>query len=69
MKGFIEIVDRNDGRRKLVNVRHIEDVWEDDEECCTIYMAFNVLNAIEADHYKVRKSYDEIVALIEEAMK
>ena len=68
MKGFIEIIDNKGGRRKLVNVRHIEEIWENDEESCTIYKAFNFPNAIEADHYNVRKSYDEIVALIKEAM-
>lgn len=67
MKGFIEIVDKV-GKRRCLNVRHIEEVCEVGEHHCNIYMAFNCPDAYEQDYFQVRKSYDEIVALIREAM-
>ncbi len=69
MKGFIEI--RNEyGNRILINVRHIEEVREHAfNDTCTIYLAFVTPNAIDQDHYEVKKSYDEIVALIKEVME
>lgn len=68
MKGFIEIVDK-DGIKHLLNVRYIEEVREQDVGCGTIYFAFNFPNAIEQDYFYVSQSYDEIVALIKEAVK
>lgn len=67
MKGFIEIIDKN-SKRRFLNVRHIEEVCEIGEHHCDIYMAFNCPNAVDKDYFQVRKSYDEIVALIERAM-
>ena len=67
-RGFIAIIGK-DGKRRLLNVRHIEEVCEVGEHHCNIYMAFNTPNAIEQDYFQVRQSYDEIVDLIVEAMK
>lgn len=66
VKGFIEIVDK-DERRRYLNVRHIEEVCEIGEHHCDIYMAFNRPNVANQDYFQVRKSYDEIVALIKES--
>lgn len=68
MKGFIEIVGK-DGKKRLLNVRYIEEVCEIGEHHCDIYLAFNCPNATDQDYYQVRQSYDEIVALIKEAAK
>jgi hypothetical protein len=67
MNGFIEIVG-SDQKRRLINVRHIEEVVELDENSCSIYMAFNTPDAYEQDYFKVKKPYSEIVALIEKAV-
>lgn len=66
--GFIAIVGK-DGKRRLLNVRHIEEVCEIGEHHCDIYMAFNCPNATDQDYFQVRQSYDEIVALIKEAVE
>lgn len=60
MNGFIEIVCR-DKCRRLLNVRHIEEVVETKNKDCTIYMAFNTPNAIEQDYFEVAESYEEII--------
>lgn len=67
MKGFIEITHKSCGARRLINIRHIEEVIENADGACTIYMAFNVPNAIEQDYIDTDKSFDEIVELIKEA--
>lgn len=63
MKRFIEIIDSNNNRRFL-NINHIEEIAEKDENNCYIYMAFNVLDAIEQDYFLVNKPYNEIISLI-----
>ena len=69
MKGFIEI--RNEyGNRLLINVRYIEEVREHAfNDTCTIYLAFITADAIDQDHYETKQPYDEIIALIKEAME
>ena len=68
MREFIEIVCR-DKHRRLLNVKHIEEVYEISENSCIIYMAFNVPYATEQDYFEVQKPYDEIVSLIEKAVQ
>ena len=63
MKRFIEIIDSNNNRRFL-NINHIEEIVEKDENNCYIYMAFNVPDAIEQDNFLVNKPYNEIISLI-----
>ena len=66
MKGFIEITSK-DGKRRLLNIDHIEEVSEIGEHHCNIYMAFNNPGACEQDYYQIRKSYDEVVEMIRRA--
>ena len=67
MKGFIEVTTGNGTH--LLNVKYIEDVWEDEDGGCTIYFAFNVPGAVEQDCVIPYESYDEIKRRIEEAAK
>ncbi len=62
MSTFIEIKN-NEGKRRFVNTRHIEEIIEN-ENGCTIYFAFNVPDAIEQDYIATKMSYDEIVSMI-----
>lgn len=68
MRGFIEVRGHY-GYRKLLNVSHIEEVREQYDGNCTIYMAFNCPGSTEQDYFEVNQSYDEIVALIEKAVR
>ena len=67
MKGFIEVTAENGTH--LLNVKHIEDVWKNKDGKCTIYLAFNALDADEQDHIFPYESYDEVKRKIEEAME
>ena len=67
MKGFIEVTAENGTH--LLNVKHIEDVWKNKDGKCTIYLAFNALDADEQDHIFPYESYDEVKRMIEEATK
>lgn len=44
MKGFIEVKGQKDNVKRLINVRHIEEV-----ENNSIYIAFNSPNSIQQD--------------------
>lgn len=66
MKGFIEVHHKNGIH--LLNVKHIEDVWQDNSGKCTIWLAFNTPDATEQDMIAPRESYDEVKRMIEEAM-
>lgn len=59
MAKFIKILDTN-GKRRAINVSYIEEVIENDEGC-TIYLAFNTPNAIEQDYIKTDIAYDKII--------
>ena len=67
MNGFIEITPAGGGNRRLINIRHIEEVIENADGACTIYMAFNVPDAIEQDYIDTNNSFDEIVEMIKGA--
>lgn len=67
MKGFIEVTAKNGTH--LLNVKYIEDVWEDEDGKFTIYLAFNAPDADEQDHIFPYESYDEVKRMIEEAME
>ena len=67
MKRFIEIIDSNK-KRRFLNIDHIEEVVESNENSCYIYMAFNSPNNEEQDYFLVDKPYDEIVSMILENM-
>ena len=67
MSGFIEVTRKN-GHRRLINIRHIEEVMEtSNKNICSIYMAFNIPNAIEQDYIEVAESYDAIIEKIADA--
>ncbi len=61
MSKFIEIKAFGCENRRLINIKHIEEVVEIDENSCRIYMAFSVPNAEEQDYFEVDMSYDEVV--------
>lgn len=65
MKRFIEIIG-SDKKRRLLNINHIEEIVEKDENNCYVYMAFNEPDAIEQDYFLVNKPYDKIVSMIKE---
>lgn len=67
LSGFIEIVGK-DKNRRLLNIRHIEEVTEtSDKDICMIYLAFTTPNAIEQDYFEVAESYDTIIGKISDA--
>lgn len=72
MKGFIEVTLSFNGISKfLINVNNIESVVRCDNGCATIYS--NVVesngNSVEQINYTTQNTYEEIKAMIEEAMK
>ena len=67
MKGFIEVTTENGTH--LLNMKYIEDVWEDEDGECTIYLAFNAPDAVKQDYILPYESYDEVKKKIEEATK
>lgn len=67
MKGFIEVHHKNGVH--LLNVKYIEDVWDDNSGICTIWLAYTVPDSTEQDMIIPRESYDEVKRMIEEAMK
>lgn len=66
MKGFIEVHHENGVH--LLNVKHIEDVWEDNSGKCTIWLALNTPNG-DQDMITPCESYDEVKLMIGEAME
>ena len=63
MKGFIEVVDERN-KRHLINIMHIEEIVECDENKCFIYL--DVVNSGETqDYYVIHEPYDAIKMLIE----
>ena len=67
MKGFIEVTTENGTH--LLNMKYIEDVWEDKGGECTIYLAFNAPDAVKQDYILPYESYDEVKKKIEETTK
>ena len=68
MSGFIEIICVDD-KRRLLNIRHIEEVVEAETEGnCFVYMAFTCPDTKEQDYFKVKESYDAIIQKISDAV-
>ena len=72
MKGFIEVTLSFNGISKfLINVNNIESVVRCDNGCATIYS--NVVESngdnVEQVNYTTQNTYEEVKAMIEEAMK
>lgn len=69
MKGFIE-VELSSGNTALINVRAIESVVLDvldDTKCAIIYMIGGDEEG--QTRFRTEQSYEEVKAMIEEAMK
>lgn len=69
MKGFIE-VELSSGDTALINVRAIESVVLDvlgDTKCTIIYMVSG--DEESQTRFLIKPSYEEVKAMIEEAMK
>ena len=60
MNKFIEIVD---GKRRYINVRHIESIEEVSENQCFIYMQPHYYGKMRV-YYVVDKSCDEVIAMV-----
>lgn len=72
MKGFIEVTLSFNGISKfLINVNNIESVVRCNNGCATIYS--NVVesngDSVEQINYTTQNTYEEVKAMIEEAMK
>ena len=59
MADFVEIIDCSDNRM-LINTKCIEEIVEEGDERCIIYMAFNTPNAVEQDFVLVNESYADL---------
>ena len=62
MRNFIEVTDGN-GKRHLINIRHIEEIAECNENECLIY--FDVACGESAEFYRINEPYEVIKMLIE----
>ena len=62
MDKFIEV--HQNGEKRFINLRWVEEIREDKNYCVTIYFAFTNPNCIEQDYLNVDESYDEIKRLI-----
>ena len=62
MRNFIEVTDRY-GKRHLINIRHIEEIVECNENECLIY--FDVACGESVDSYRINEPYEVIKKLIE----
>lgn len=63
MKNFVEVTDRN-GKKHLINIRHIEEIAEKDDNSCFIYLDV-VNNGETQDYYVICEPYEVIKKLIE----
>ena len=57
MAKIIEVTDL-DNRKRLINTRWIEEIWEG--ENATIYFAFQAENMVDQDSLVVQESYEEV---------
>ena len=64
MKGFIEVTD-SQGKRHLINIRHIEEIAEKNENSCFIYLGF-VNGGETQDYYVINEPYEVIKKLLME---
>ncbi len=64
MKNFIEVIDR-DRKKHLINIQHIEEIAEKDENWCFIYLDV-VNNGETQDYYVINEPYEVIKSLIKE---
>lgn len=62
MNDFIEI--HVSGERRLVNIRHVEDIWEKDNGKAEIYFSGNAPGAVEPYHVTTDETYEKIRSMI-----
>lgn len=62
MNNFIEVTDGK-GKRHLINIRHIEEIYEKNENSCLIYLG--VVTEGTQDYYVINEPYEVIKKLIE----
>ena len=63
MSKFVEVTDGK-GKRHLINIRHIEEIAEKDDNSCFIYL--DVVNNCETqNYYVIHEPYEVIKKLIE----
>lgn len=62
MDKFIEV--HQNGEKRLINLRWVEEIREDKDYCVTIYFAFANPNSVNQDYLYVDESYDEVKQLI-----
>ena len=62
MRNFIEVTDRN-GKRHLININHIEEIAECNENECLIY--FDVACGESVDSYRINEPYEVMKLVIE----
>ena len=62
MRNFIEVTDKI-GKRHLINIGHIEEIAECNENECVIY--FDVACGESVDSYRVNEPYEVIKLLLE----
>ena len=63
MKNFIEVTDSNE-KKHLINIQHIEEIAEKDDNSCYIYLDV-VNNGETQDYYLITEPYEAIKKLIE----
>lgn len=68
-KGFIEVVESGWNIKHLINVRYIERVAPSSNEKCYLYMATVSESSTETRFYEAAHSYDEVIAMIKEALE
>lgn len=62
MDQFIEL--HQNGEKRLINLRWVEEIREDKDYCVTIYFAFANPNSVNQDYLNIDESYDEVKRLI-----
>lgn len=63
MKNFIEVTDSN-GNRHLINIQHIEEIAEKNEDSCFVYLDV-VNNGETQDYYVISEPFEVMKKLIE----
>lgn len=64
MNRFIEINPANGGGRRLINTRHIEEIYENEDGTCTIYFAFTRPLSVLQDYIDTVESYEKVKEMI-----
>lgn len=62
MDKFIQV--HTNGCPRLINLRWVEEIWDNGKDGVRIYFAFNCPDACEQDNYIVDESYEEILRMI-----